>query len=329
MLQLSLAVLLIVLALNPTRSGAFIIPTTRTNGGGGAAATSRSLQHQHSIISSTATPSQQPASFRGASTLSRQQGNSNNNSPQHNTATRLSAVPFLIDVTTAAYTYSLSHYQLATESATTAFLAGIGDLVAQTLSAHHHQQQQKCDENQKFTIDWSRYQTFVLKGSVSGILWSKWYAFCDPFTLMLSQNMDGIPNIQLLLSILLEQFVWCPLMYSVWDIPFPMLLRGDDLREIPQNVQAAIGNLLIDNAKVWTVANIFIYNIPLQWRVVIVSLTDVVWQSVLSSSIAMGADDEENVLVPETVMASFEEQQDDTTPVAASAPARRQRQVSI
>jgi protein Mpv17 len=225
---------------------------------------------------------------------------------------------------------------LATESATTAFLAGIGDLVAQTLS--HHQNDDHPNEEQLFTIDWSRYQTFVLKGSVSGILWSKWYAFCDPFTLLLAQNLvststDSVSNnIQLLLSILLEQFVWCPILYSLWDIPFPMWLRGDDLKTIPQNVQSTIGNLLIDNAKVWTFANLFIYNIPLQWRVVIVSLTDVVWQSVLSSSIAAAmanstTDNQDNGIIDneeksESIMTTFEE----ATTTASVAP---RRQVSI
>lgn len=40
----------------------------------------------------------------------------------------------LIDELSSAYTYSLVHNHLATESATSACLAGIGDLVAQTLS---------------------------------------------------------------------------------------------------------------------------------------------------------------------------------------------------
>jgi len=53
--------------------------------------------------------------------------------------------------------------------------------------------------------------------------------------------------LQLIISILLEQFVWFPIIYSLWDIPFPMLLRGGDVEEIPSQVQSTIGGLLWDN----------------------------------------------------------------------------------
>ena len=43
---------------------------------------------------------------------------------------------------------------------------------------------------------------------------------------------------------------------------------------------------------VWIPSNIFIYQIPLQWRVVVASLTDVVWQSILSSSISSSSEDD-------------------------------------
>lgn len=185
----------------------------------------------------------------------------------------------------SAYTYALSHYQLATESATSAFLAGVGDLVAQTVASQQDEKDFQFIDRKD--IDWNRYQTFVIKGSLSGILWSNWYAFCDPFSLGIAQSLQSADssNLQLLISILLEQFIWCPILYSLWDIPFPILLRGDDVTTIPTKVQSTIGGLLWENAKVWTFANLFVYNIPLQWRVVIVSLTDVVWQSILSSSI--------------------------------------------
>lgn len=284
--------LLIAVAINPT--DAFISPPQR------------SLQQQRSIIS---TPPRQQVFDGATATLQRQQST--------NTQLCAAAVPFLLTDISTAYTYSLTHYQLATESATTAVLAGVGDLVAQTLSHH----KQKNEEQFAKNIDWKRAQTFVLKGSVSGILWSQWYAFCDPFTLQLAQQVvttpDGISNIQLLLSILLEQFIWCPILYSLWDIPFPMLLRGDAIETIPQNVRATIAPLLLENAKVWTFANLFIYHIPLQWRVVIVSLTDVVWQSVLSSSIAAVSDDDGAIPAEESGVLEQRE-----------AP-RRQRQVSI
>lgn len=190
----------------------------------------------------------------------------------------------LLNEFSSAYTYSLTHYQLATESATAACLAGIGDVVAQVTAT---------DDDTKpsqSSFDWKRSQTFVAKGAVSGIMWSYWYAQCDAWSLNFAQHCvqdaGAVRAVQLATSILLEQFVWCPLLYSMWDIPFPILCRGDSIEEIPNQVKSKIGPLLLENAKVWTFANLLVYNIPLQWRVVVVSLTDVVWQSIVSSSIA-------------------------------------------
>lgn len=203
-----------------------------------------------------------------------------NSGPGRRTTTLLTAPIQAVKALGAAYTYALTHYHLATESATTACLAGVGDLIAQIFvqDATH--------------VNWSRYCSFVVKGSVAGILWSKWYAFCDPLSLWMASSCcttsSSINVMKLMTSILLEQFIWCPLLYSSWDIPFPMIWRGDALEVIPQQVQATIGPLLYKNAKVWTFANILVYKIPLQWRVVVVSLTDIVWASILSSSIGDG-----------------------------------------
>ena len=221
-------------------------------------------------------------------------------------------VSLLADIS-SAFTYSLTHYQLATESATAALLAGVGDGMAQ-LSViqqenNSHNDGNVMQENAKHNLDWRRTRIFVLKGSVSGILWSKWYAFCDPFSMDIAQQCynnlvqlhQHLPfavlnpisddttlllSLQIGISILLEQFIWCPFIYSVWDIPFPMLLRGDPIEDMPARVKATLPPLLWENCKVWTPANIIIYQIPLQWRVVLVSLTDVLWQSILSSALA-------------------------------------------
>ena len=58
-------------------------------------------------------------------------------------------------------------------------------------------------------------------------------------------------------SIALEQFIGAPLIYTFWDIPVPMLLNKDEnKRDIPNQVQSTLPNLLIDNAKVWTFVSV-------------------------------------------------------------------------
>lgn len=75
----------------------------------------------------------------------------------------------------------------------------------------------------------------------------------------------------------------CPLMYAFWDIPVPALLSGSPLRTIPAQVQSKLGDLLIANAKLWTPVNIIVYSIPVEFRLLLSSMTDVVWQSINSA----------------------------------------------
>ena len=80
----------------------------------------------------------------------------------HSTAGSLThslEVSLIVEVS-GAYKYSLTRYQLATESATVVLLAGAGDFCAQL-------------REQKGDMDLHRCRIFALKGSVSGMLWSK------------------------------------------------------------------------------------------------------------------------------------------------------------
>jgi len=86
-----------------------------------------------------------------------------------------------------------------------------------------------------------------------------------------------------IVAILLEQFFWVPLVYTFWDIPVPTLLSKDiENTSIPSQVQTKLPGLLVDNAKVWTFINIIVYNAPVQYRVLISSMADILWQSILS-----------------------------------------------
>ena len=85
------------------------------------------------------------------------------------------------------------------------------------------------------------------------------------------------------LSILIEQFVWCPLVFGLFEIPVSTALNGGgSLRVIKQEINDKLGGLLMDNAKVWTLANVLIYNAPVQYRTPISNIVDILWQSIVS-----------------------------------------------
>lgn len=213
------------------------------------------------------------------------------------------------------YEFCLSHYQLPTVSITSAFCAGVGDAMAQ-VRAQTTSTQASPLMNTITTMDKKRISIFVLKGAVGGIIWSAWYSWLDPLTSILATdilNMDqqlhstattipttksSLLSIESILSLInpsliaavlstaMEQFFFCPLLFGLWDLPFSMLCRGDPIRTIPTNVQKTIGPVLLENAKVWTFANMVVYTTPLQWRVALTSLAEAVWQTILAEQLA-------------------------------------------
>ena len=54
------------------------------------------------------------------------------------------------------------------------------------------------------------------------------------------------------------------MIFATYQIPCAVLQNGGRIDEIPAQVQARIKDLLVANAKLWTPANILIYNVPLQ-----------------------------------------------------------------
>ena len=183
---------------------------------------------------------------------------------------------------------------LATQSVTGGFLCGVGDAMAQV------KERLSGKENTfDFTringnsIDVERVFRFALKGLGGSILWSLWYGLADEWSLMLSKDVlnvlgddfgDGVhPAVRTVAAILLEQFIACPIIYGLWDIPFPMVMNGSSPSAIRGQVQEKIGPLLVENAKVWSFVNILIYNIPVEYRVFAMGMADMFWQSVISS----------------------------------------------
>lgn len=50
----------------------------------------------------------------------------------------------------------------------------------------------------------------------------------------------------------MEQFLWCPLLYSLYVIPLNTFLNGGGLNTAITNVRERLYDLLVANAKVWT-----------------------------------------------------------------------------
>mmetsp|Transcript_7363 Transcript_7363/g.15071 ORF Transcript_7363/g.15071 Transcript_7363/m.15071 type:complete len:199 (+) Transcript_7363:298-894(+) len=136
------------------------------------------------------------------------------------------------------------------------------------------------------------------KGCVGGVIWACWYDELDGF---LDQDntfnffkLFGIVTDQwikpylgafkTILSILIEQFLWCPIVFGLFEIPVSTFLNGGDLSSVKKEVDSKLGSLLISNAKIWTFANLLIYGvIPVDYRPIISNIVDVGWQSIVSS----------------------------------------------
>lgn len=98
---------------------------------------------------------------------------------------------------------------------------------------------------------------------------------------LLAQQTETI--IQTTINILMEQFLVCPILFTLWDIPVTALMQGDTkASQIPDQIESKLGPLLIANAKVYTFANIITYNIPLQYRLLSASAFSIISETINS-----------------------------------------------
>eukprot|EP00978_Attheya_sp_CCMP212_P002491 scaffold5097_cov52-Attheya_sp.AAC.13 len=206
------------------------------------------------------------------------------------------------------YQYLTATFPLPTQSATFGTFAGVGDALAQKTEQIKASEEEdeafvgvanESNENysndiEETAYDGKRTQRFVLKGLGAGLIWSQWYPLVDGWTDMASafvlsdylaiEDAGTAHTIaKTVLSILMEQFIACPIVYTLWDIPVPALLAGVEPSKIPGMVKEKVPGLLLDNAKVWTVANVVVYNLPVQWRIFAVSVCEIFWASIVSS----------------------------------------------
>ena len=214
-----------------------------------------------------------------------------------------------------AYSNSLVQYPFVTRGATGFFLCGIADVIAQ-IRGYESDNIQDPESNQIHIpvpfleiINMPRLARFATKGFFGTIIWAVWYDYSDHLlnrnnvlavlkTVGILGASDAVQNVARTgMLILVEQFVTCPLIYGLWEVPISTLLNGSPIARITYEVKDKLGDMLIENAKVWTLANIIIYNTPLQYRTTIANVMDIIWQSIVSDFAAdCGKDKKENLL---------------------------------
>lgn len=164
----------------------------------------------------------------------------------------------LLSEFSSPYTYCLEHHYFQTQSATAAAFSCLGDAIAQAT------EQKSVDEPKDYSYDFRRGMAYFGKGIGGGIMWACWFDIADTWSIKLTHNLLserlGIQEPSFVLdratrttvSILLEQFLGCPIFFALWDIPLPALLRGTPPHQIPAQIENKLGPLLIANAKLWT-----------------------------------------------------------------------------
>lgn len=211
------------------------------------------------------------------------------------------------DYIESGHSYCLNiYFYLPTQPAITGtFCANIGDVIAQNDEIKKEQpSSHNLNENSSLASAGLRYDPIrsfhdFLKGIGGGIIWACWFDTSEflsislthsilqgPLYVMesehvsttsLSKNIIPLPTVEELItrtiiSILLEQFLVSPMLFTFWDIPLPALLRGTPWYQIPTQIQKKLIPLLVANAKVWTLVNAVTYNIPLEYRVLFCQL---------------------------------------------------------
>jgi hypothetical protein len=208
-----------------------------------------------------------------------------------------------------AYSNSLEQYPFVTKGTTGFFLCGIGDVLAQVQGRESSPDDQtSSDISMLEQINWPRLARFATKGFFGTSIWAAWYDYSDYLlnsdhilTVLQSAGIiepsNTVKNMARTgMLIILEQFVFCPIIYGIWEIPVSTLLNGAPPSRIQYEVKDKLGDMLIENAKVWTLANIFIYNAPLQYRTAMANVMDIIWQSIVSDFAAdCGNGDKEDV----------------------------------
>jgi len=179
-----------------------------------------------------------------------------------------------------SYQLCLEQHPVVTKALTSGALFGVGDLLAQV---------QPRREEEPSSLDVLRFSKFVITGCGSGVLWGFYYDHVDVITSAATEDIWG----KVALSMTIEQFLWCPIVYSLYLIPMSTLLNGGSPKDAVSTVRRELGGLLVKNAQVWTAANMVLYGVvPLRYRVIAANLVDILWAVICANTAAECGSDE-------------------------------------
>jgi hypothetical protein len=182
----------------------------------------------------------------------------------------------------------LEAHRLLSESLAAGTMASLGDYLAQR-KENTRSSRSGSGMSSNIKYDPIRTAHFCFKGLGEGIMWSFWYRMVEQWSKLIAKTLlSSFPKLQMFESalkisvcIIMDLLLACPLIYGLWDIPVPALLRGE--RNILQQVKSKLVEMVFASCKVWLPVNIVIYNMPVEYRVYLCSAADVFWQSIVSS----------------------------------------------
>jgi len=192
-----------------------------------------------------------------------------------------------------AYSNALIEQPILAKGSTGFILCGVGDIIAQMKG---NKGSKETDNIERLSgLDFARLGRFATKGFFGTLIWSVWYDYSamylfkdeDVIRILAKIGVQEAGDILIntsrtILFLLTEQFVTCPIVYGLWEIPVATLLNGGSISSIPMEEKDKLGDMLIENAKIWTPFNIVIYNAPVQFRTVLGNVCDIIWQSVVA-----------------------------------------------
>eukprot|EP00560_Eucampia_antarctica_P003502 CAMPEP_0197837240 /NCGR_PEP_ID=MMETSP1437-20131217/31559_1 /TAXON_ID=49252 ORGANISM="Eucampia antarctica, Strain CCMP1452" /NCGR_SAMPLE_ID=MMETSP1437 /ASSEMBLY_ACC=CAM_ASM_001096 /LENGTH=261 /DNA_ID=CAMNT_0043444121 /DNA_START=253 /DNA_END=1038 /DNA_ORIENTATION=+ len=227
-----------------------------------------------------------------------------------------------------AYNLALRTYPLLTNSLTSSLLCGCGDILAQVKGYRSRQDTGRISWRKSFkSVDKMRLLRFAAKGLIGGLIWAMWYDASELilqhfergylFATFANLSTAGRTVLRTSILLLLEQFLCCPIIFGLWDLPIATVLNGAPLRRIPFEIRTKLGDMLVENAKLWTVANVIVYNVPVHFRTGLSSVFDIWWESIVSEFAAdCGKDEDCSIELVDQSLMPVQYSASDNTPAA-------------
>ena len=113
---------------------------------------------------------------------------------------------------------------LPTKGLTTAGIWGAADLIQQL-------REPKADAK-RGRIDAARSWSFFATGLGSGVIWACYYDVAEGIVQLAPGWLADSRLAYTAMSLALEQFVWCPIVFSAFQIPAAVFQNGGTVREV-------------------------------------------------------------------------------------------------